>query len=95
MLVTNAVGSAASAVALLTVVASAPARFDSIGLLADGSVQLAMSGTPAASYVLECTSNWVDWASLASLTSTNGLFQYHDHSATNDSQRFYRLQLGP
>jgi hypothetical protein len=54
-----------------------------------------MSGTPAVSYLLECTSNWVDWASLASLTNTNGLFQYHDLAATNVSQRFYRLQLGP
>jgi hypothetical protein len=95
VLVTNAVGSALSAPALLTVVASAPPQFNSIGLLSDGSVQLAMSGTPAASYLLQCTSNWVDWASLASLTNTNGLFQYNDPSVTNGGQRFYRLWLGP
>ena len=70
-------------------------RFDWIAVLTDGAVQMGMSGTPDASYVLEYTSDWAGWATLGTLSSTNGLFQYTDPSASNSSQRFYRLRLGP
>jgi sugar lactone lactonase YvrE len=82
-----------SPVATLTVLV--PATFDSLSLLADGSLQLSMSGTAYANYVLEATSDWVSWAPLTTLSGTNGFFQFNDPSAATNSERFYRLRLGP
>ena len=72
-----------------------PGYFDSLSLLADGSLQLYMSGTPNTNYVLEFTTNWVDWAPLTTLSGPDGLFQFNDPSPATNSERFYRLRVGP
>jgi hypothetical protein len=82
-------------IALQIVPPAQPGHFDWIGLLTNGSVQLTMSGTPEKTYVLEYTRDWTGWTNVATLSGTNGLFQYADPAATNTDQRFYRLKLGP
>jgi sugar lactone lactonase YvrE len=72
-----------------------PGHFDSISVLGDGSVQLSMSGSANTNYLLQAATNLPAWSSLILLPSGNGSFQYNDASATNTSQRFYRLKLGP
>ena len=72
-----------------------PGHFDSLSLLGDGSLQLNMSGSADTNYVLEFTSDWVSWNPLTNLSGSNGLFQFNDTSAATNSDRFYRLRLGP
>ncbi len=95
--VTNAAGGLLSAAALLVVPAppAEPGHFDSVGRLPDGSVQLAMSGTPGISYLLQWTGDWLAWSNLCTLSATNGLFWWVDWSASNASRRFYRLRFDP
>ena len=71
-------------------------HFDSLSLLPDGSLQLNMSGVPNTNYVLEFTGDWLSWFPLiTNLSGPEGLFQYDDTSAITNSERFYRLRLGP
>ena len=81
--------------ALQIVPPTQPGRFDSIGLLPDRSVHLAMSGTPGSNYVLQCSTDWTGWSNLATLSGSTGRFSYNDPAATNTAQRFYRLQFSP
>ncbi|HOC56685.1 MAG TPA: immunoglobulin domain-containing protein [Verrucomicrobiota bacterium] len=95
--VTNAAGGVLSAAAFLVVPAppGEPGHFDSIGRLPDGSVHLGMSGTPGSSYLLQWTGDWLAWSNLCTLLATNGSFWWVDGSASNASQRFYRLRFDP
>ena len=68
------------------------AQFQRISRLTGGSMQLEMTGTPSASYDLDFTGNWLNWSNLATLSGSNGLFQYVDDGATNSPRRFYRLK---
>ena len=71
-------------------------HFDSLSLLADGSLQLNMSGVANTNYVLEFTSDWVSWAPLmTNFSGPSGLFQFDDTSVATNSERFYRLRLAP
>jgi hypothetical protein len=71
-------------------------HFDSLSLLPDGSLQLNMSGVANTNYVLEFTSDWLGWSPLVTnLSGPDGLFQFNDPSVTTNSDRFYRLRLGP
>jgi sugar lactone lactonase YvrE len=80
---------------VIRIAAPPPVRFEQISVLANGSLQLTMSGSANASYTLLTTTNWTNWDVLAVLPSGNGVFQYIDSSAVTNRTRFYRLQLGP
>jgi sugar lactone lactonase YvrE len=97
-LISGANGVLSTTPAALALIAPAqPGHFDSMQVLGDGSFQLYMSGTAYTNYVLEFADNpsITNWNSLATLSGTNGLFQYNDFSSTSNSQRFYRLRVGP
>ena len=98
VVVSNVAGMVTSAVATVVFTNPPPAQpghFDSICRRADGTVQLNMSGTAGSNYILQCSSDWVVWSNLCTLSGVNGLFGWVDPCATNSSQRFYRLRLGP
>ena len=98
VLVSNSVGTALSETVTLSFTNPPPAQpghFDSLHLLSGGSLQLNMSGTPYTNYVLEFTANWTNWAPLATLSGTNGFFQFTDPSPNTNAERFYRLRVGP
>jgi sugar lactone lactonase YvrE len=92
VVVTNSAGSATSALATLTVLL--PGHFDTATLLAGGSIQLNMSGTPYTNYTLEYTRDWTNWQQLTTLSAPSGSFQYTDPSPATNIMRFYRLKLG-
>jgi hypothetical protein len=94
VVVTNAGGTITSAAAILTVTLppAAPGHFDSACRLANGSVQLSMTGTPGRNYVVQCTSDWLTWTNLCSFTCPEGCYLFTDLSVTNHKQRFYRLR---
>ena len=55
-----------------------------------------MSGAANTNYVLEFTSDWTNWTPLiTNLSGPEGLFQFNDPSPATNSERFYRLRLGP
>jgi hypothetical protein len=92
--VTNVAGSVTSSNAVLAVAAPQPPRFDLISLLPDQRVDLLLSGQAGSSYLLESSSNLLNWSTLATLTNTNGTFEFIDDPATN-AQRLYRARLAP
>jgi subtilase family serine protease len=70
------------------------------GIVSDGSsVTFSLGGAPGYTYVLETTTNVTlpdGWQPLATNTmDAGGAWQFTDTDATNFTQRFYRLKLGP
>jgi hypothetical protein len=61
---------------------------------ATAGARLNFSGLPGAGYVLESSTNLVNWLPLSHLTAgSDGLFDYLDTNATNYPTRFYRLRV--
>jgi hypothetical protein len=93
VVVTNSGGALTSGVAVLTVTVppAAPGRFASACRLANGWMQLSMTGTPNRSYVLQATTDWQSWTNLCTVSSPDGCYIFTD-PATNNSRRFYRIR---
>jgi hypothetical protein len=72
-----------------------PLRLGSPQLKLDKSFQMVLQGQSNQSYVIEISSNLVNWTSLATLTLTNTQMPFVDSGATNASHRFYRGRKGP
>jgi len=68
--------------------------FISAGFNANGSFQLGFSGVSGSDYVLQATTDLVNWASLVTNQASNNTFDLFDANATNYPYRFYRV-LGP
>lgn len=55
---------------------------------------LRMVGIPWRSYVVQASSDMINWTSLATLVAgPNGIFEFVDADAVNFPIRFYRLAL--
>jgi hypothetical protein len=65
--------------------------FTSAGFLAGGEFQLGFSGMPGDNYVLQATTDFVNWTSLSTNTAPTNLFNLIDPGATNFPRRFYRV----
>ncbi len=91
----GAVTSAVAAVAFTNPPPAQPGHFDSSRRLADGTVQLNMTGTAGSNYILQSTSDWIQWSNLCTLSDTDGVFMWVDAWATNGGHRFYRLRVAP
>lgn len=89
--VINAVGSATTAPANLTVV-TPPLVMDmvSAAALADGTFQLTLNVDAGFNYDLEATTDLLQWQPVTSI-SAGGLVDFVDTDATNFPNRFYRL----
>ncbi len=60
----------------------------------NGHVKLAMVGIPRRTYIIQASSNLLDWQLLTTLAAgANGLFEFEDVHAGEFSTRFYRLAL--
>jgi hypothetical protein len=70
-----------------------PGHFASIHRLADGTMQLNMTGTAGTNYILQWTSDLAGWSNLCTVSGSDGTFRWIDPCATNGGQRFYRLRL--
>ncbi len=66
------------------------AYFTSTGFLTNGQFQLGFSGMPGQNYVLQATTNFVNWIPLSTNLAMTNLFPLIDSGATNFPYRFYR-----
>ena len=96
VVVTNTAGSAASAYALLTVSSVAPSQPQLSGLVYnDGTFSLTISGDAGPDYIVQASTNLTDWTSVFTNHSPTPPFVWTDTGASNFSQQFYRILLGP
>ncbi len=58
--------------------------------LTNGTPVLDLTGVSGYSYLVQSSTNLVDWAPVAVLSNTNGAVTFTDTSATNSTTRFYR-----
>ena len=84
-------GSNNSVAASAVFIVGTPIFFTSENFLANGTFQLGFSGVPNNSYVLQASTNLVDWTSLSTNTATTNPFNFVDPGATNFPYRFYRV----
>jgi hypothetical protein len=70
-------------------------QFTSISLQPDGLVRMQFAGKSGALYLIESSTNLVDWELVGVASSIpNGQFQFNDKEAGRFAQRYYRLR-GP
>jgi hypothetical protein len=62
--------------------------------LANGAFQFNMSGTPAASCVIEASTNLANWTPIQTNVPFTGSVDVVDPGATNFARRFYRGRIG-
>jgi probable HAF family extracellular repeat protein len=72
-----------------------PFNLTSLQALPNGQIRLAFSGSAAAKYVVEASTNLVDWLSLGPATNTDGRVEFTDAEATKFPMRFYRIFAMP
>ena len=69
------------------------AQFTSISLQPEGRVRMQFAGDSGALYLIEASTNLVDWELIGIASSTtNGQFQFDDKEVGRFAQRFYRLR---
>ena len=91
LVVVNDYGSATSMDARV-MAGSIPRLFSPIRR-ADHSFQLQLVGLANSNYVIQASSNLVDWQTLNTVSSTNGFLDYVDTDAVNWNSRYYRAIL--
>lgn len=72
-----------------------PAYFASEQFAANHQFQLNFIGVPGSNYVLQATTNFVNWTPLSTNTATTSSFMLFDARATNFPYRFYRVVQQP
>lgn len=84
---TNFINSVASSALFIV---HPPIFFTSANFLTNGQFQLGFSGVPGNNYVLQATTNLLDWTSISTNPASTNLFNLFDPKATNFQRRFYR-----
>ena len=91
--VTNLVGAATSQVATLTVwlrpVLTGPE------VLGNGQFRFKLIAASNQTYFIETSTNLVDWPTLTSLLTTNGIMPFTDAISPGGTNRFYRARFAP
>jgi hypothetical protein len=67
-----------------------PVRFTSQGF-SNGVFQLQFLAVPGSNYVLEASTNMINWMPLATNPATTNLMQFADPNSSNYLSRFYRF----
>lgn len=80
-----------SVAANATFIIGTPILFTSEGFLTNGIFQLGFSGVAEHNYVLQATTNLVDWTSLNTNSAPTNFFNLVDPGASNYPYRFYRV----
>jgi hypothetical protein len=70
-------------------------QFSQFEHLEDGTFRFRFASTPGPTWIIEASTNLVDWISLATNSAPNGLFEFVDSDATNFQRRFYRSVMQP
>lgn len=80
--------------ALFLKAVSVPLELKSAQKLADGSFHFSAAGSSGSAYIIETSTNLVDWTPLQTNIVVNGSVDFIDSSATNFSKGFYRMRIG-
>ncbi len=91
VIVTNLAGVASNS-ATLSVYASATATLSALSSFSGGQFQFTVSGVPGFNYVIQASTNFIDWEPLITNTSP---FTLTDDDTTNFPARFYRAVYAP
>lgn len=78
----------------ITVVTPSPVTLTSSGVT-NGAYQLTYSVDTGLTYVLQASTNLVDWLSIATNKANSSSFTFTDTSTTNLASRFYRVRRVP
>ncbi len=70
-------------------------QFGPITVLSNGAVQVSMTGLAGQTYLIEVSTNQVDWSTLTEVTLTNGVGQFLDTSTNNFYQAVVLSQAQP
>jgi hypothetical protein len=68
-----------------------PLHLTSLGLNSNRVFQLELSGTAGSNYVLQATTNFINWVPLATNKGATNLLDLMDIDASNFQYRFYRV----
>lgn len=69
-----------------------PPELQTVSHLSDGSNLLRLQGEPNRTYVIEVTTNFLDWSPIKTNTPPDGIFEYLDTAAIGEPVRFYRAR---
>jgi hypothetical protein len=78
----------------ITVLRPAQPNLQSVSL-GGGALQFQVTGDAGPDYLIQASTNLVDWSAVTNLASPVLPFPWTDPNAANFNQRFYRIQLGP
>jgi hypothetical protein len=67
-------------------------QMGSIQLISGSIVQVTVKGLPGQPYIIEASTNLVNWVTLTNVVLPTSVWQFVDHS-TNFNQRFYRAMM--
>ncbi len=95
VVVTNSAGSVTSSVAVLTVSSGVVQPQVSSVVFNSGTFGFSVSGSAGQSYLVQASTNLIDWNTLFTTNPATLPFVWSDLTATNFPKRFYRIQLGP
>lgn len=93
--ITNLAGSITSTNALLTILPAAPAQFQVVEMLPDGTLQWTLTGDSGATYFVQTSTNLQNWVAFTNVTLINGSATFNAGGATNDGRRYFRARSGP
>jgi len=91
VVVSNSAGGATSEVAILTV--AGPSLLLDPRTTPEGMFTFTLSGTAGLTYVIEITTNFLQWTPLAQLTNLTGHTDFIDSTSSNTISRAYRARL--
>ena len=95
-LITNAAGTVLSTNVTLTVTGGSPAQPQlSATTYNNGTFSLTVNGDSGHDYIVQVSSNLVDWTSLYTNPMPTLPFIWNDPGAGDFTRRFYRIQVGP
>ncbi len=72
-----------------------PPSLNLAGMIANGQPLLNLVGENDRTYVIEATSDFVNWTPIKTNSPTDGQFQFLDIAGTNSNRRFYRVKAFP
>ncbi|HWD18990.1 MAG TPA: hypothetical protein VHB20_06895 [Verrucomicrobiae bacterium] len=79
----------------LQVVTVAPARFDAPQTGPHGELGLQFTGGVGAAYILQTSTNLVNWSNVSTYLTDGGVIALTFPSTADSASRFYRAQTGP
>jgi hypothetical protein len=70
-------------------------RFTRVERLISGGFRLGFAGRPGVAWILQASTNLIDWTSLATNSAPGGNFDWVDANSAGQPDRFYRARAGP